>query len=104
MNLVEKVRELEMALCHANGKLNSIQDACEQEKDRWEENWENKKPWTHNVEVMEEYEENNPDASEDEYYEFLDQLQKTPEGEYWEAARGRADFAKHILNYLEEEE
>lgn len=29
MNLVEKVRELEMALCHANGKLNSIQDACE---------------------------------------------------------------------------
>tara|TARA_R100001510_G_C7546320_1_gene131831 strand:+ start:412 stop:618 length:207 start_codon:yes stop_codon:yes gene_type:complete len=29
MNLVKKVRELEMALCHANGKLNSIQDACE---------------------------------------------------------------------------
>ncbi len=37
MNLVEKVRELEMALCHANGKLNSIQDACEQEQDEWKE-------------------------------------------------------------------
>ncbi len=40
MNLVEKVRELEMALCHANGKLNSIQDACEQEQDEWKENEE----------------------------------------------------------------
>ena len=38
MNLVEKVRELEMALCHANGKLNSIQDACEQEIDEWYDN------------------------------------------------------------------
>ena len=39
-DLVEKVRELEMALCHANGKLNSIQDACEREQDEWEENME----------------------------------------------------------------
>jgi|TARA_R110002074_G_scaffold101178_1_gene218432 adenylosuccinate lyase len=30
-NLVEKVRELEMALCQANGKLFAIQDACERE-------------------------------------------------------------------------
>lgn len=29
MNLVEKVRELEEALCQANGKLFAIQDACE---------------------------------------------------------------------------
>ncbi len=37
-NLVEKVRELEMALCHANGKLFAIQDACAKEIDEWEEN------------------------------------------------------------------
>jgi len=30
-DLVEKVRELEMALCHANGKLFAVQDACERE-------------------------------------------------------------------------
>tara|TARA_R110000824_G_scaffold393711_1_gene593010 strand:- start:183 stop:359 length:177 start_codon:yes stop_codon:yes gene_type:complete len=28
-NLVEKVRELEMALCQANGKLNAVRNACE---------------------------------------------------------------------------
>ena len=39
-NLVEKVRELEMALCHANGKLFAIQDACAKEIDEWEENEE----------------------------------------------------------------
>ena len=55
MNLVEKVRELEMALCHANGKLNSIQDACEQEQDEWKEN--------------EEELRDNPNASTD--YELL---------------------------------
>ena len=37
-DLVEKNAELEMALCHANGKLNSIQDACEQEIDEWYDN------------------------------------------------------------------
>jgi len=73
MNLVEKVRELEMALCHANGKLNSIQDACEQEQDEWKEN--------------EEELRDNPNASTD--YELL---------------QGRAEFAKQILDYLEEEE
>ena len=30
-NLVEKVRELEEALCQVNGKLSDIEDACEQE-------------------------------------------------------------------------
>ncbi len=30
-DLVEKIRELEMALCHVNGKLLAIGDACEQE-------------------------------------------------------------------------
>ena len=35
MNLVAKVRELEEALCHANGKLNAIQNACEQEIHEW---------------------------------------------------------------------
>ena len=55
MNLVEKVRELEMALCHANGKLNSIQDACEREQDEWKEN--------------EEELRDNPNASTD--YELL---------------------------------
>ena len=55
MNLVEKVRELEMALCHANGKLNAIQDACEQEQDEWKEN--------------EEELRDNPNASTD--YELL---------------------------------
>lgn len=68
----EKVRELEMALCHANGKLNSIQDACERELDEWEEN--------------EEELRDNPNASAD--YELL---------------QGRAEFAKQILDYLEEE-
>jgi len=48
MNLVEKVRELE-------NKLNSIQDACKQEIDEWEEN--------------EEELRDNPNASTD--YELL---------------------------------
>ena len=30
-DLVEKIRELEMALCHANSKLFAIEDACKQE-------------------------------------------------------------------------
>ena len=79
-NLVEKVRELEMALCHAkklrrllNGKLFAIQDACEREQDEWEEN--------------EEELRDNPNASTD--YELL---------------QGRAEFAKQIADYLEEEE
>ena len=38
MNLVEKVRELEEALCQANGKLNAIQDACEHEIHEWYDN------------------------------------------------------------------
>lgn len=39
-DLVEKIRKLEMALCHANGKLNAIQDACDKEIDEWKENEE----------------------------------------------------------------
>ena len=38
MNLVEKVRELEEALCQANGKLFAIEDACKQEIDEWYDN------------------------------------------------------------------
>ena len=30
MNLVEKIRELEMDLCYVNGKLFAAQDVCEQ--------------------------------------------------------------------------
>tara|TARA_R100000700_G_C3041407_1_gene65219 strand:- start:169 stop:381 length:213 start_codon:yes stop_codon:yes gene_type:complete len=55
MNLVEKVRELEEALCQANGKLFAIQDACEQEIHEWKEN--------------EEELRDNPNASTD--YELL---------------------------------
>jgi hypothetical protein len=66
MSLVEKVRELEMALCHSNGKLNSIQDACEECIDDSEE-------------AMEEVTDGSKDIHE-----------------------GRAEFAKQILDYLEE--
>ena len=71
--LEEKVTEVEMALCHANCKLNAIQDACEREQDEWEEN--------------EEELRDNPNASTD--YELL---------------QGRAEFAKQISDYLNEEE
>ena len=67
MNLIEKIRQLEMDLCHTNGKLNSIQDACEKCIDDSEE-------------AMEEV----TDGSKDIY-------------------EGRAEFAKQILDYLEEE-
>ena len=33
-----RFKELEEALSHANGKLNSIQDACERKLDEWKEN------------------------------------------------------------------
>ena len=67
-NLVEKVRELEMALCQANGKLFAIQDACERE-----------------IINSEEAMEDVTDGSEAIY-------------------KGRLEFAKQILNYLEEGE
>ena len=38
MNLVEKVRKLEEALCQANGKLFAIEDACKQEIHEWYDN------------------------------------------------------------------
>ena len=66
--LVEKVRELEMALCHANGKLFAIQDACERE-----------------IINSEKAMEDVTDGSEAIY-------------------EGRAEFAKQIADYLEEEE
>ena len=55
------------------GQLNAIQDACEQEIHKWEEN--------------EEELRDNPNASTD--YELL---------------QGRAEFAKQISDYLNEEE
>ena len=67
-DLVEKVRELEMALCHANGKLLAIGDACERE-----------------IINSEEAMEDVTDGSETIY-------------------EGRAEFAKQIADYLEEEE
>tara|TARA_Y100001973_G_C5202472_1_gene338883 strand:- start:2579 stop:2800 length:222 start_codon:yes stop_codon:yes gene_type:complete len=66
--LEEKVTELEMALCHANGKLNAIQDACEQA-----------------IADSEEATEEVTDGSEAIY-------------------EGRAEFAKQISDYLNEEE
>tara|TARA_R100000005_G_C4820940_1_gene102312 strand:+ start:77 stop:352 length:276 start_codon:yes stop_codon:yes gene_type:complete len=50
-----RFKELEEALSHANGKLNSIQDFCETEQDAWKEN--------------EEELRDNPNASTD--YELL---------------------------------
>ena len=52
MNLVEKVRELEMALCHANGKLNSIQDFCETEQDAWYDETKNSMDNCSNYELL----------------------------------------------------
>ena len=66
--LEEKVTEVEMALCHANGKLNAIQDACEQA-----------------IADSEEAIKEVTDGSEDIY-------------------KGQAEFAKQILDYLNEEE
>lgn len=66
MNLVEKVRELEEALCQVNGKLNAIQDACERE-------------------IID---------SEEAIKEITDDSKNIYEG--------RAEFAKQLLDYLEE--
>ena len=67
-DLVEKISELELALCHVNGKLFTIEDVCKQE-----------------LYEFEEKKEDVTDGSEPIY-------------------EGRAEFAKQILDYLDEDE
>ena len=76
--LEENITELEMALCHANGQLNAIQDACEQEIHKWEEN--------------EDRSDDNP---------LIKHIKRTADDEI---LKGRAEFAKQISDYLNEEE